>query len=132
MKKFKRLVWGYKGSFCQRKNENYLQRWPFPRFPTIPEKCIIYRSLKYQKRLKIVKGYLPYKTITSQNVCVKHRLRIFFISQKNYVPFSRYSLFLFLFLFLYFQQYHDLSNLVRHDEYQYMRQGAFSNISFGL
>ena len=39
------------------------------------------------------KGYLRYKTITSQNVPSKAQLKNYFISQKNYVPFSRYSSF---------------------------------------
>ena len=38
----------------------------------------------------IVKVYLRYKTITSQNVPSKAQIRNFFILQKNYVPFSRY------------------------------------------
>ena len=46
----------------------------------------------------------------------------FFVSYKSYVPFSRYSSF---YIFN-----HDLPNLCRHDEYYYMGQGAFSNISF--
>ena len=37
------------------------------------------------------KGYLRYKTITSQNVLLKAQIKNFFISYKNYFPFSRYS-----------------------------------------
>ena len=56
---------------------------------------------------------------------LRHSLRIFFILQKSYVPFSRYpSVCIFNHLM------HDLANLRRHDEYQYKRQGAFLNISF--
>ena len=40
-----------------------------------------------------IKGYLRYKTITSQNVPSKAQINHFFISRKNYVPFSRYSSF---------------------------------------
>ena len=46
-----------------------------------------------KKRLKIVKGYLRYKTITSQNVSPEAQVKNFFDSQKSYVPFSRYSSF---------------------------------------
>ena len=41
----------------------------------------------------LVKGYLHYKTIISQNVPPKAQIKNFFISYKNYVPFSRYSSF---------------------------------------
>ena len=40
-----------------------------------------------------IKGYLRYKTITSQNVPSRAQIKNVFISQKNYVPFSRYSSF---------------------------------------
>ena len=39
----------------------------------------------------VLKGYLCYKTITSQNVSSEAQIKNFFISQKNYVPFLRYS-----------------------------------------
>ena len=39
------------------------------------------------------KGYLRYKTIISQNVSSEAQIKNFFISQKNYVLFSRYSSF---------------------------------------
>ena len=78
-KKFKRVASGCKGSFCQCKNQKYLQIWLLPRFPIIPEKCIIYRPLKHQKKLKIVKGYLHYKTITSQNVSSEAQVKNFFV-----------------------------------------------------
>ena len=42
----------------------------------------------------LLKDYLCYKTITSQNVPSEAQIKNFFISQKNYVPFSRYSNFL--------------------------------------
>ena len=40
-----------------------------------------------------IKSYFRYKTITSQNVPSEAQIKNFFISQKNYVPFSRYSSF---------------------------------------
>ena len=43
-----------------------------------------------------LKDYLHYKTMTSQNVSSETQINNFFISQKNYVPFSRYSSFVFL------------------------------------
>ena len=52
MEIIKRVAWGCKGSFCQCKNQKYLQRLLFPRFPVILEKCIIYRSLKHPKKAK--------------------------------------------------------------------------------
>ena len=39
-----------------------------------------------------IKGYLRYK-ITSENVPSEAQIKNFFISSKNYVPFSRYSSF---------------------------------------
>ena len=41
----------------------------------------------------ILKGYLRCKTITSQNVPFEAQVNNFFVSEKNYVPFSRYSSF---------------------------------------
>ena len=41
----------------------------------------------------LLKGYLRYKKITSQNVPSKAQIKDFFISNKNYVPFARYSSF---------------------------------------
>ena len=55
-KKFKRVASGCKWSFCQCKNQKYLQIWLLPRFPIMSEKCIIYRPLKHQKSLKTIKG----------------------------------------------------------------------------
>ena len=43
--------------------------------------------------VKNVNGYLRYKTITSQNMSSETQVKNFFISQKTYVPFSRYSTF---------------------------------------
>ena len=40
-----------------------------------------------------VKGYLCYKTMTSQNVSSEAQVKDFFILWKDYVPFSRYSSF---------------------------------------
>ena len=41
----------------------------------------------------ILKGYLRYKIITSQNVSSEAQVNNFFISKKHYVPFSSYSSF---------------------------------------
>ena len=46
-----------------------------------------------KKRILNIKGYLRYKTITSQNVSSEAQVKVFFISYKSYVPFSRYSSF---------------------------------------
>ena len=37
-----------------------------------------------------IKGYLRFKTLTSENVLSKAEVKDFFISQKSYVPFSRF------------------------------------------
>ena len=50
----------------------------------------VYRSTM---KIKALKGYRRYKTITSQNAPSKAQIKNFFISKKNYVPFSRYSSF---------------------------------------
>ena len=42
---------------------------------------------------EILKGHLRYKTIISQNVSSEAQIKNFFISQKNYVLYSRYSSF---------------------------------------
>ena len=42
---------------------------------------------------KYFKGYLCYKMITSQNVSSEAQIKNFFIPQKNFVLFSRYSRF---------------------------------------
>ena len=55
-----------------------------------------------------VKGYLRYKTINPQNLLSQVQVKIFF----------------------YFVEPVTNPNLWCHDEYQYMRQGAFLNISF--
>ena len=47
----------------------------------------------YSPALLLIKGYLHYKTITSQNESFEAQVKNFFISQKSYVPFSRYSSF---------------------------------------
>ena len=36
-----------------------------------------------------IKGYLRYKTVTSQNVSSEVQVKSFFVSWKSYVPFSR-------------------------------------------
>ena len=43
-----------------------------------------------------LKVYLHNKMITSLNVSYKAQVKFFFISQKSYVPFLRYSSFVFL------------------------------------
>ena len=50
----------------------------------------------------VIKGYLCYQTITSQNVSSEAQVKNYFILWKNYVPFSRYSG---------FKPSHDLPNL---------------------
>ena len=50
--KNKRVANVCEGSYYQCKNQNYLQTWLLPKFPTMSEKCIIHRPLKHQKRLK--------------------------------------------------------------------------------
>ena len=46
-----------------------------------------------QSARDVLKGYLCYRTITSQNVPSKTQIKNFFISKKNYVSFPRYSSF---------------------------------------
>ena len=58
----------------------------------------------------MTKGYLCYKTITSQKVPSEAQIKEFFYFVKNYVPLSRYSSFC---IFNYSMTY----NLWRHDEY---------------
>ena len=38
----------------------------------------------------LIKGYLHYKMVTSQNVLFESQVKNFFVSWKRYVPFSRY------------------------------------------
>ena len=59
-------------------------------FAFYKEKCSNNFSIR---KCYLLKGYLRYKTITYQNVPSKAQIKNFFISQKNYVPFSRYSSF---------------------------------------
>ena len=54
---------------------------------------------------------------------LRHRLRMFLFHRQ--VTFSSRDIQFFVFLTI-----HVLPNLWRHDEYEYMRQGAFFNISF--
>ena len=54
---------------------------------------------------------------------LRRRLRIFYFVEKL-------SSVLKIFKFLYFKQCHDLPNLWRHAEYEYMGQGVFLNILF--
>ena len=51
--KIKRVASGCKGSSCQYKNLKYLQVSLLPRLPIMSIKCIIYRPLKHQKRLRV-------------------------------------------------------------------------------
>ena len=46
-----------------------------------------------RKRIMALKGYLRYKTITSQNLSSEAQVKNFFYVVENYVPFSRYSSF---------------------------------------
>ena len=43
------------------------------------------------EHIRVIKGHLHYKTITSQNVLPKAQVKNFFILQKSNVSFSRYS-----------------------------------------
>ena len=40
-----------------------------------------------------LKGYLHYKMISSENVLFESQVKNFFVSEKSYVPFLRYSSF---------------------------------------
>ena len=51
------------------------------------------RNFHYRTSSEKIKDYLRYKTITSQNVPSKAQIKNFFISYKNYVPFSKLSSF---------------------------------------
>ena len=70
------------------------------------------------------KGYLCFRMITSQNVSSEVQIKDFFISWKNYVSSQDIQIFVFLTI-PWFTEY-----LLHHDEYQYIRQSTFSNISF--
>ena len=61
------------------------------------------------KKNTAFKGYLYYKTITSQNVSSEAHVNNFFITLKIYVLFSRYSN-------LSFKWSHNLPNLWHHDK----------------
>ena len=61
--------------------------------------------------------------ITFQNVSSEKQAKIFFFVEKLRSVLK-------IFKFLYFSPSYDLENLWRHDEYYYIRQGAFLNISF--
>ena len=56
------------------------------------QKTYLWETIIYQNYI-FVKGYLRYKTITFQNVSFEAQIKNFFLSEKNYVPFSRYSSF---------------------------------------
>ena len=63
---------------------------------TGPYQCIIAFNclhLMFFWLIFIIKGYLGYKMITSQNVPSKAQTKNFLISWKNYLPFCRYSSF---------------------------------------
>ena len=55
-------------------------------------KNIWFKDMNLSKT-ELFKGYLRYKMITSQNMTFEAQIKNFFISYKNYVPFSRYSSF---------------------------------------
>ena len=65
------------------------------------EKKYKFRTTKTQN---LVKGYLRYKTVTSQNVSFEAQVKYFFISQKLFSARK-------IFKFLYFEPSHDLLNL---------------------
>ena len=56
------------------------------------QKTYLWETIIYQNYI-FVKGYLRYKMITFQNVSFEAQIKNFFLSEKNYVPFSRYSSF---------------------------------------
>ena len=65
IKRMKRVASSCKGNFCQCKNQKYLQIWLLFQVSYYTWKI---RNWNTKKKLKIVKGYLCYKTITSQNM----------------------------------------------------------------
>ena len=72
-----------------------------PHLTSIPKTELLKNSLTKTRLIwsnscikKGLKVYLCYKTINSWNVPSKVQIKNFFISKKNYVPFSRYSSFL--------------------------------------
>ena len=60
--------------------------------------------VNYKNKNSYLKGYIYYKTITSQNVSSEAQVKNLFISWKGYVSFSRYSSFCIF-------NHHDLANL---------------------
>ena len=58
----------------------------------------------------LLKGYFHYKMIASENVVIKAKFRIFFISWKSCSLLE-------LFIFLYFKPFHQLWKSWQHDEY---------------
>ena len=71
-----------------------------PHLTSIPKTELLKNSLTKTRLIwsnscikKGLKVYLCYKTINSWNVPSKVQIKNFFISKKNYVPFSRYSSF---------------------------------------
>ena len=52
-----------------------------------------YKSVSQCITIFLFKGYLHYKTIASKNVPSETQVKKFFVSQKSYVLFSRYSSF---------------------------------------
>ena len=71
-----------------------------------------------------IKGYFRYKTTTTQKVSFEAQVQIFFILSK--VMFRSQDIQVFVYLTIPY----DLPNLFCHDEYYYLRQGAFLNISY--
>ena len=61
-----------------------------------------------------LRGYLCYKTITSQNALSEAQVEIFFVSWESYVPFSRYSSF-FIFNHLMIYQICDMMSINTRD-----------------
>ena len=73
----------FRNKWVMRENESLLLVEPCSRSRAVFS-CNMLRGNK-------VKGHFRYKTITPQNVLSGVQVKNFFISQKNYVPFSRYS-----------------------------------------
>ena len=62
------------------KTKNTFKYDYFPSFLLYLENALFTDHLNIEKRLKIVKGYLHYKTISSQNVLYEAQVKNFFVS----------------------------------------------------
>ena len=83
--KFSAIIQGF--HYCGMGERTPLKVFSFPPPRKIPPSRL---TKAFQNSTK---GYLRYKTITSQNVPPKAQIKNFFISYKNYVSFLRYSSF---------------------------------------